>query len=255
MKAAPPPPPPPPCSAPGNGSIRRRFRFSQGSGSASSPTTIQPASRPAPCGYNNSRRPEPSVDLFSLEHQQRPGLKPINDLNDSVVARGGLCDGACALGKYVKAQHGDFDLLLSGWSSECTSNNRVSSGRIHLIPTLSALWFVQPVILRELLANNEAFERGLTARLLIFDSKIELAHDDGQKRAIAASIIENWHHSIAHILSIRARRTMEFQVQCAPEATEVFRRFHNEAIDLRRGAYGDVAGELTGGARTPSESL
>ena len=49
-----------------------------------------------------------------------------------------------ALGKYSKGQQGDFDLLLAGWSSETNFRNRVSSGRVTLVPTLSLLLFVQP---------------------------------------------------------------------------------------------------------------
>lgn len=150
-----------------------------------------------------------------------------------------------ALGKYAKGAQGDFDLLLSGWSSETTANNRVGSGRVHLVPTISALWFAQPVILQELLANKEAFERGLSARLLIFDSKIELKHDDGRERVIAQTALDNWHAAIEWILDMRENGVRDCHVQCGPEAKEVFREFFNHGIDLRIGTCSDVAGELS----------
>ena len=94
-----------------------------------------------------------------------------------------------AAGKYNKNEKGDFDLLLSGWSSEPVAYNRVSRGKLQLRPTLSALLFVQPVIVEELLTNEEAFERGLTARMLMFDSEIELRHDDGVQRVIPSTVL------------------------------------------------------------------
>jgi hypothetical protein len=150
-----------------------------------------------------------------------------------------------ALGKYNKAEQGDFDLLLSGWSSETSLRKRVSSGRNSLAPTLSALWFVQPFMLQELVGNEEAFERGLTARPLIFDSKIELAYDDGVVRTISNSAVDAWRYHIQRVVKGRPSKAVSFPVRCSPEAREVFRLFHNESIDLRRGTCADIEGELS----------
>jgi hypothetical protein len=150
-----------------------------------------------------------------------------------------------ALGKHNKSQQGDFDLLLSGWSSEVALRNRVGSGRNNLQPTLSALWFAQPIILEELIGNQEAFERGLTARLLIFDSEIKLQHDDGVGRAIPGPVLENWHTHIQHLVKNRPSQAEPQDVICSPGAREVFRGFHNESIDLRRGDCADIEGELS----------
>ncbi len=149
-----------------------------------------------------------------------------------------------AAGKYNKNEKGDFDLLLSGWSSEPVSYNRISRGRRHLRPTLSALLFAQPVIVDELLANDEAFERGLTARMLIFDSEIELRHDDGVERKLPPHILNQWAEHIRFLTKNRPT-TRTFEVRCGQDARESFRIFHNMSIDARRGGYADVSGELS----------
>lgn len=149
-----------------------------------------------------------------------------------------------ALGKYNRDQKGDFDLLLSGWSSEPVTFNRINRGRIDLKPTISALWYVQPVIMDELVNNPEAFERGLTARMLIFNSGMELQYDEGEIRSIDSQSKEEWDAHIRHLLKLR-KSDMSSRVECSPEAREVFRAFHNESIDLRRGKYADVEGELS----------
>lgn len=149
-----------------------------------------------------------------------------------------------ALGRYNPNQRGDFDLLLSGWSSEAVGYNRINRGRIELKPTISALWYTQPFILDELVKNLEAFERGLTARLLIFDAQIELKHDDGVTRSFDPELIQKWKEFILRLLDRRSPN-VSYHVQCSSEAREVFRVFHNESIDLRRGQYADVEGELS----------
>ena len=70
-------------------------------------------------------------------------------------------------------------------------------------PTISALWFVQPYILHELISNPEAIERGLTARLLIFDAKAEPEEDDGIVRHILPEMQSAWENIINRILTKR----------------------------------------------------
>ena len=149
-----------------------------------------------------------------------------------------------APGKYSKGQQGDFDLLLKGWSSELALRNRVSSGRSDLVPTLSALLFVQPFILGELMGNEEAFERGLTARPLIFDPKLELLPDDGIERAIPDDVTRAWDGYIRWLMKDRPTAP-SFEVRCSAEAREIFRHFHNASVQLRRGDCADVTGELS----------
>ena len=149
-----------------------------------------------------------------------------------------------ALGKYNKGQQGDFDLLLKGWSSESFFRNRVSSGRSDLVPTLSVLLFVQPFILRELMGNEEAFERGLTARPLIFDPKLELLPDNGIERAVPDDITVAWDGYIRFLTKERPTAP-SFEVECSAEAREAFRQFHNESIQLLCTTCAEVSGELS----------
>ena len=149
-----------------------------------------------------------------------------------------------ALGKYNKSNQGDIDLLLSGYSSEHVNYNRVGRGKLQLKPTLSMLWFVQPVIKDEVLANHEVIERGLTARMLIFDSQIELKHDDGVPRAITDAVRQTWRGYIEYLIQSRPT-TFSLEVRCSAEAREQFRLFYNQVIDHRLGGYADVEGELS----------
>jgi hypothetical protein len=105
---------------------------------------------------------------------------------------------------------------LSGWSSEVALRNRVGSGRNNLQPTLSALWFAQPIIPEELIGNQETFERGLTARLLIFDSEIKLQPDDGVERAIPGTVMDNWRTHIHHLVKTRPSPAEPQDVRCSP---------------------------------------
>ena len=147
-----------------------------------------------------------------------------------------------ALGKYTEKC--DFDLLLSGYSSEEVSYNRRNGGRIDLCPTIASLWMVQPTILFELLGNQEAFERGLTARLLMFDAKAEIQEDDGTIRRFNGQNLGQWNDLIVNILTTRKGAKDPINVECKPEAREVFRQFHNESVKLQKGEFRDMEGEL-----------
>ncbi|MDA1273872.1 MAG: DUF3987 domain-containing protein [Verrucomicrobia bacterium] len=149
------------------------------------------------------------------------------------------------LGKYSKGESADFDLWLSGYSVEPCQSDRVLRGNVNITPCLTALVFCQPSLLRELYANEEAFERGLTARVLAFICEPSLREDDGQHRSISSSHRDAWHQLISDLISNRQRmRGCPDVVQCSPEAREVFRAFHNESIRLRNGPFRDIEGEL-----------
>lgn len=152
------------------------------------------------------------------------------------------------MGKYRGDNKGDFDLWLSGYTVEIFRTDRVQRGTIEIIPCLSALLFCQPSVLRELITNEEAFERGLTARTLPFIVEPELVEDDGVRRAIADSVNQRWNALIGDVLSMRGNPGDEpsdpRSVQCSEGGREVFRAFHNESIRLRNGQYRDIEGEL-----------
>lgn len=149
------------------------------------------------------------------------------------------------LGKYQTQSKGDFDLFLSGYSVEEWRTDRIQRGVVRITPCLSTLLFCQPCVLRELISNEEAFERGLTARALLILVEPEIKEDDGIIRAICPQAQEAWEKLIRDILHLRSlEEKIPHQIVCSPEAREVFRVFHNESVKLRNGKFRDIEGEL-----------
>jgi len=149
------------------------------------------------------------------------------------------------LGKYTKGEAADLDLYLSGYSVEPWRSDRIGRGTCQITPCLSMLLMVQPSILRELMGNEEAYDRGMTARTDIFIVETEPLEDDGIRRCVSEKTGEAWNQLIRGILARReALAGNPHQITCTPEAREVFRQFHNEAVQLRRGEFRDIEAEL-----------
>ncbi|HYV26816.1 MAG TPA: DUF3987 domain-containing protein, partial [Candidatus Eisenbacteria bacterium] len=151
------------------------------------------------------------------------------------------------LGKYGKGESADFDLWLSGYSVEPYQSDRVLRGNVNITPCLTALIFCQPSLLRELYGNEEAFERGLTARVLPFICESSLQEDDGIERIVSTYHRDAWDDLITGLLDRRVTQLASDApalVQCGADAREVFRAFHNESIRLRNGQFRDIEGEL-----------
>jgi hypothetical protein len=149
------------------------------------------------------------------------------------------------LGKYAKGESADLDLYLSGYSVEPWRSDRIGRGVCQITPCLAMLLLVQPSILRELVGNEEAFERGMTARLLTFIVETEPQEDDGSARRVSEKAEVAWHELIPGILARRKNLAGKpHRIACTTEAREVFRQFHNEAVQLRRGEFRDIEAEL-----------
>ena len=149
------------------------------------------------------------------------------------------------LGKYCDGR-GDMDGFLSGYSGDAWRMDRVGRPAVELAsPCMSVLWCVQPSILRELVGNAEAFDRGLTARPFVFDTGAERQLDDGTTRA--TSTLPAWNELINGTLDIRlnGKTDAPLVIWATAEAREVFRLFYNETVEMGRGVYADVDGELT----------
>jgi hypothetical protein len=147
-----------------------------------------------------------------------------------------------ALGRYTKDGAADFDLLLSGYSVESVSPARAGRGFKNLTPCISTLWLVQPSLLRELYASEEVLERGLSARVLAFKVEHdEIPEDDGILRKIDPARFTAWNDLIRAVLRDRKCPSV---FTCTPEARELFRQWHNEAVKLRNGNFRDIEGEL-----------
>lgn len=149
-----------------------------------------------------------------------------------------------ALGKFSKDNAADFDLLLSGYTVEPFRETRVGRGDNLLTPCITALWFCQPFLLRELAGNEEALERGLTARVLAFVCEHgEIPEDDGSFREVSDTARDGWNQLVLDVLSTRTMPEPTI-IQCSNEARAIFREWHNESVRLRNGQYRDIEGEL-----------
>jgi hypothetical protein len=149
-----------------------------------------------------------------------------------------------AMGKYSADKSCDIDLWLSGYSVETFSEGRVGRGNCHLeAPCVSSCLFVQPTLLRDLLGNQQAVDRGLAARFLYAVAPSgDIPFDDGIQRAIDPAIAQGWHKLVTRILGRRDQNTLD--IHCHPEAVEIFRAFHNQAVAARNGFLRDVQGDL-----------
>lgn len=149
-----------------------------------------------------------------------------------------------ALGRFSKDSKADFDLFLSGFTVEPWNEGRVTRGCINIRPCLSVLWLCQPSLLREMLSNDEALDRGMTARFLMFAVGHEsIPHDDGVPRFIPGAAKARWARIIDTGLQVRDLAE-PVRLECEPDARETFRQWHNESVDLRNGKFSDVEGEL-----------
>jgi len=171
-------------------------------------------------------------------------LKASNDTTFVFTAEGGEVVRVL-FGKYTNGQQGDYDLWLSGYSSEHVKYSRRSSGQIELKPTLSALVFIQPFILREVMNKQEASERGLTARLLVFDANATQKPDDGIERKINQKINEGWKRLVERVINYRLEGK-SIVYECSDEAKEGFRQFHNWSLEtikpfLPKESYGEIS--------------
>lgn len=152
-------------------------------------------------------------------------------------------------GRYRSDGQGDFDLLLSGYSSEPFRQDRQTRAGVDICPTLSAVLLVQPSIVREVLGNPEALERGLIARCLMFDVYGPIAEDDGIQREISPGTLERWGELIRGCLALRAAPGAPPNpprvVTCDHAARELLRAYHNETVTARNGELADIQGELS----------
>ena len=143
-----------------------------------------------------------------------------------------------ALGKYTNGS--DINLLLSAYSGDRVSYHRIGRPDVTLRePTLSLLLMVQGEVLRKVLRSDEAFGRGLTARMMIFDSGAERKHDTGGGGSFLAA--GKWADLIDAIM--RQRSSGQQEMRCSEAAREIFTAFHNEAVDFENRNFPDLAGE------------
>jgi hypothetical protein len=156
------------------------------------------------------------------------------------------------LGAYTKgADTGDFDLFLNAYSGESYHQTRApkpgSRGADILslkAPSLSLLILAQPCIVRELVASDEARNRGLLPRILAIPLIVPLTEDDGHERKPEGALESAYQGRITELLRYRTALATPAPIQCDTGAREVFRAFHNESVRLTNGAFGDLRSDL-----------
>lgn len=150
-----------------------------------------------------------------------------------------------AAGKFSKDSKGDYDLLLSGYTGEPFSDARVTRNPIRLeAPSLSILWCVQPVLMRELYGTAEAQDRGMLARFNPVQCEHDvIPEDDGIRREVPSAVAREWDTLVRAALDMRkTERRLVFRADDG--AREVFRQSHNEAVSLRNGEGREAESKL-----------
>lgn len=149
-----------------------------------------------------------------------------------------------ALGRFSKDAKADFDLFLSGYSVEPWSEGRITRGSVNIRPCIGTIWLCQPALLREMLSNEEAIARGMTARFLMFAvDHGTIPHDDGLPRFVPGEASARWARVLGTGVQIRDM-AQPWHLACEPDAREAFRGWHNESVDMRNGNFRDIEGEL-----------
>lgn len=136
-----------------------------------------------------------------------------------------------ALGLY-RERGMDADLLLSGYTGESYGQSRAGSGTLRLeCPLISMLGMVQPMLVREAFANEEAAARGLLGRFLSVPFEYPLVDDDGQAPEVCEFAERRWTESLSGILDIRIMQNGKpLVVECSAEAREILRSAHNRNV-------------------------
>ncbi|MEY5026006.1 MAG: hypothetical protein RLZZ244_1534 [Verrucomicrobiota bacterium] len=136
-----------------------------------------------------------------------------------------------ALGLY-RERGMDADLLLSGFTGESYGQSRAGSGTLRLeCPLISMLGMIQPMLLREAFANEEAAARGLLGRFLSVPFEHPLVEDDGQAPEVCQDAEENWNRVLSGILDARIKQSRApLEIGCSPEARKILRGAHNRNI-------------------------
>jgi len=140
-------------------------------------------------------------------------------------------------GRYTADQKGDYDLALSSYSGEPFAQSRKGSGQVNLkAPCMNILWSAQPSLLSELYGTAEAQERGVLARFNVIRCDDDICPlDDGVFREVPPSVAGEWEKLISAAIKLRATGG-KIVFQADPDARELFRQWHNEAVELRNGA-------------------
>ena len=164
-----------------------------------------------------------------------------------------LCAEARSLlaivGGLYRKEGDDTEIYNSGWSGESIRQDRISRGvsEIHK-PCLSILWLVQYDAFRNIMVKNENFvASGFAGRFLFFRGPKDIPIDKGLKIPLDKNVMEDWDKMITALYEFRKNKGFQW-IQATPEAAEIFRKFHNEQVELMNNELKSVQ-ELLGKAR------
>ncbi len=164
-----------------------------------------------------------------------------------------LCAEARSLlaivGGLYRKEGDDTEIYNSGWSGESIRQDRISRGVAEIRkPCLSILWLVQYDAFRNIMVKNENFvASGFAGRFLFFRGPKDVPIDKGLKIPLDKNIMEYWDKMITALYEFRKNKGFQW-IQATPEAAEIFRKFHNEQVELMNNELKSVQ-ELLGKAR------
>lgn len=200
---------------------------------------------------------EPQED----EKLEDPSFIVMNATSEAIAQKmaenGGTVFSLCAearsllaiVGGLYRKEGDDTEIYNSGWSGESIRQDRISRGvaEIHK-PCLSILWLVQYDAFRNIMVKNENFvASGFAGRFLFFRGPKDVPIDKGLKIPLDKNIMEYWDKMITALYEFRKNKGFQW-IQATPEAAEIFRKFHNEQVELMNNELKSVQ-ELLGKAR------
>ena len=206
---------------------------------------------------------EPQED----EKLEDPSFIVMNATSEAIAQKmaenGGTVFSLCAearsllaiVGGLYRKEGDDTEIYNSGWSGESIRQDRISRGvaEIHK-PCLSILWLVQYDAFRNIMVKNENFvASGFAGRFLFFRGPKDIPIDKGLKIPLDKNVMEDWDKMITALYEFRRNKGFQ-RIQATPEAAEIFRKFHNEQVELMNNELKSVQ-ELLGKARENAARL
>ena len=214
----------------------------------------------------------PESDFSTSETPQEPSTKKkeklidptfivMNATSESIAKQmtenGGLAFSLCAEARgqlaitsgLYKKEGDDTDIYNSGWSGEMIRQNRISRENAEIRnPCLSILWLVQFDAFRNIMVKKDNFKAsGFAGRFIYFKSPNEIPFDDGRKIPLDCDALFDWTTQIMYCFDLRMCGDV-MKLEATPEASEVFRAFHNEQIALMNGELRSIQ-DILGKAR------
>ena len=206
---------------------------------------------------------EPQED----EKLEDPSFIVMNATSEAIAQKmaenGGTVFSLCAearsllaiVGGLYRKEGDDTEIYNSGWSGESIRQDRISRGvaEIHK-PCLSILWLVQYDAFRNIMVKNENFvASGFAGRFLFFRGPKDIPIDKGLKIPLDKNVMEDWDKMITALYEFRRNKGFQ-RIQATQEAAEIFRKFHNEQVELMNNELKSVQ-ELLGKARENAARL